>query len=579
MAYFQNGRESQINKKAKMSTKKCLLGYFQRPFEEEYRLTVDTIVSGWGSFTPSCSQLTEIVSYPFKIVGIMCCGSSGILELVIEICLTSEIPPKKIDLFSNHYYPSGFVLVEYEASTVPEAMENDQTKRLQLGNNSFLISVANMLKGYFKGNGFGMKLNTGVMFLVCNSTPRPSLYEKPFRRDPRVLNFPFQHQYQIEMADDEERNFLKPKKYDSKTMFMNNPEYAIHNYKTTKLPTMNSKKKKMPCLPGGQQSILPFLKPLSQPLQQTTENYSLQPRGQNLSRGMKGVITDNSKENMEVRSTMRSDEETDTSSNTVCAVSASEKARKMIEDTFARNVKGEAFNSENRAHHGEDGHRIEDRFGVKRNATNGPDVHGYELKKQGRNKTTLGDFSASEYAFSKNQKHLDPNLPPMTRSDFFKNFGHKNPKKNDRGSYSGSCTPTYVGKTSRRGQTLRILENGDLAVFYNHSADTDINKSNIHPFFKTGEDIMIIIWKAAKLREKVENKFNRNGFAMVIPDSDNRCSALKIGRPFTYEEFLGFLRAGHIFFDSGMVDGNSRNYSHFRGTQKGFWGKLIVNEK
>jgi phage/plasmid-associated DNA primase len=71
-------------------------------------------------------------------------------------------------------------------------------------------------------------LNAGVMFLVCNSIPRPSLDEKAFRRRLRVLNFPFQYQDQdqIEMADEEERELLKLKNYELKIKFMNNPEYA-----------------------------------------------------------------------------------------------------------------------------------------------------------------------------------------------------------------------------------------------------------------------------------------------------------------------------------------------------------------
>jgi len=31
-----------------------------------------------------------------------------------------------------------------------------------------------------------------------------------------------------------------------------------------------------------------------------------------------------------------------------------------------------------------------------------------------------------------------------------------------------------------------------------------------------------------------------------------------------------------IIFDSGMYDGNSRNYSQFRGS--GFWNELIIEE-
>lgn len=50
-------------------------------------------------------------------------------------------------------------------------------------------------------------------------------------------------------------------------------------------------------------------------------------------------------------------------------------------------------------HFGKEGHWLETKIGIKHNAKNEPDINGYEMKKSS-SKTTLGDFSASEYAFS-----------------------------------------------------------------------------------------------------------------------------------------------------------------------------------
>ena len=43
-------------------------------------------------------------------------------------------------------------------------------------------------------------------------------------------------------------------------------------------------------------------------------------------------------------------------------------------------------------------------MGIEHNAKNKPDIHGYEMKKHSKGKITLGDYSASEYAFSKKNK-------------------------------------------------------------------------------------------------------------------------------------------------------------------------------
>jgi hypothetical protein len=48
-------------------------------------------------------------------------------------------------------------------------------------------------------------------------------------------------------------------------------------------------------------------------------------------------------------------------------------------------------------------HWLETKMGIKHNAKNEPDINGYEMKKSSI-KITLGDFSASEYIFSRKNK-------------------------------------------------------------------------------------------------------------------------------------------------------------------------------
>ena len=76
--------------------------------------------------------------------------------------------------------------------------------------------------------GYFTWFNQGVIFMICNTVPRPKLDEKAFRRRERIINFPFlyQNQEEINLASPEEKPFLKVKNYQLKTEFRENNEYA-----------------------------------------------------------------------------------------------------------------------------------------------------------------------------------------------------------------------------------------------------------------------------------------------------------------------------------------------------------------
>ena len=76
--------------------------------------------------------------------------------------------------------------------------------------------------------------------------------------------------------------------------------------------------------------------------------------------------------------------------------------KQQIITLFNNNVKGReiCLEGQNINHDGKEGHWLETKMGIKHNSKNEPDINGYEMKKSS-NKITLGDFSASEYAFSK----------------------------------------------------------------------------------------------------------------------------------------------------------------------------------
>ena len=49
------------------------------------------------------------------------------------------------------------------------------------------------------------------------------------------------------------------------------------------------------------------------------------------------------------------------------------------------------------------------------------------------------------------------------------------------------------------------------------------------------------------------------------------------GKPFNFNFFVENIKTDIVIFDSGMYQGNNRNYSQFRSSNK-FWNKLIVEE-
>lgn len=131
---------------------------------------------------------------------------------------------------------------------------------------------------------------------------------------------------------------------------------------------------------------------------------------------------------------------------------------------FYNQVKGVEIcvEEQNKKHSGKKGHWLEMKMGIEHNSRNEPDIYGYEMKQfSSKNKTTLGDFSASEYAFSGKNKRIDiNNLNHWTdeikinRSEFIHRFGSPNPCKEYRYSWSGCCVPKY-NTWNKSGQSLK----------------------------------------------------------------------------------------------------------------------------
>jgi len=248
--------------------------------------------------------------------------------------------------------------------------------------------------------------------------------------------------------------------------------------------------------------------------------------------------------------------------------------RKKIVDIYMSNVhrkKPDTTGSDPK-HSGKDGHWLEKQMNVQPNASNEPDLFGYEMKTQTRNKITLGSWDPNYWMF-RNPKY------GITRDDFLKIFGKPNPKKGNRMSWSGSPVPKING-TNSFGMKTEIHGNSSISFVYSFSDDQREDKKSLVPKQMQVDDLEICRWASSgkkSLWEKVENKFNQNGWFMCLRNERGAYSGIVFGIPITFETFMDYFRKGDIYFDCGMYQGNARNYCQWRASNT-FWDSLIVEK-
>lgn len=236
---------------------------------------------------------------------------------------------------------------------------------------------------------------------------------------------------------------------------------------------------------------------------------------------------------------------------------------------FNRNIKNKPINFY-KTHHGSEGHWLETKMGLRTNGNNRPDIFGFEMKKASR-KITLGDFAASEYIFrpKKVLKKYNKNLD-ISRDEFIKTFGTPKKDKNNRYSWSGSCVPTF-GQYNDYGQKIIINKTNSIYIIYRHTKDLYIDQKP--SWCKESDFIVLAYWDKNILREKIEKKFNNNGFFILSKENDVY-TTIQFGHKITYEKFIENVKNKNIFFDSGMYEGNTRMYSQWR-SKSSFMNSLI----
>lgn len=134
--------------------------------------------------------------------------------------------------------------------------------------------------------------------------------------------------------------------------------------------------------------------------------------------------------------------------------------------------------------------------------------------------------------------------------------------------------PTYNNWNSN-GQNLLVTENNDIIIYYSFVKDTRSIKSGFPEFLQNGNNIVIALWKAEKMKPHIDNKFDKKGF-FICKKIGDKYDKICFGKAFNFEHFIECIKNKKIIFDSGMYDGNNRNYSQFRGSD--FWNELLIEE-
>ena len=244
--------------------------------------------------------------------------------------------------------------------------------------------------------------------------------------------------------------------------------------------------------------------------------------------------------------------------------------KQAIIDLFRSQVLGRKASTAlaNVKHAGKEGHWLETAMKLTHNANNSPDILGYEMKNGTSLKTTFGDWSASYYIFK--DKMYDIN-----RDDFLRIFGRPNLKKNGRYSWSGEPVPK-INVWNGFGQILQINSRNDIEAVYSYSRDLRPNKSSIVPILLQKDELVLARWNADVLKARVESKFNDKGWFKCEKNSDGVYISIAFGDPITFEKWLDSVLNGFVFLDSGMYQGNKRNYSQWRASNS-FWDHLVTS--
>lgn len=244
--------------------------------------------------------------------------------------------------------------------------------------------------------------------------------------------------------------------------------------------------------------------------------------------------------------------------------------KEKIIKLFLKNVKGKTpdTSASNINHDGKGGHWLETQMNVKHNASNTPDIDGFEMKNHTSIKTTFGDWSPNQAIWKGKNKII-------TRDTFLNIFGAPNPEKENRHSWSGKPCPK-INSYNTFGQKLEIDTEGNILAIYSFSKDLRKDKNKIVPKDFQKDKLILAKWENNHMKIKVERKFNSLGWFKCEKNSNSGAyTKIVFGNPINFDTWIDGVRKGLIFFDSGMYAGNPRPYSQWRANNK-YWESLVT---
>ena len=290
---------------------------------------------------------------------------------------------------------------------------------------------------------------------------------------------------------------------------------------------------------------------------------------------------------------------------------SSVESRKKIIKIYKEKVHGKIPDTSKmtKTHDGKKGHWLEDAMGSKRDASNKPDLHGYEMK-TGGSKTSFGDWGPDYFIYRDEKKFTNlieetgkkkQKLQNRNKDEvFLKAFGtwrnadedsHKYKLPNgdtvtwkDIGkdgyySWSGEPSPNKVTDgVNAFGQALVINKNNSISITYSYSKDTRENKSELIPKEFQIENLKLFGWSQEWIKKKVENKFNVYGWFKCNIKKEKFCEII-FGNKITLSEFLKWVRDGDVVFDTRFKekrpDGSDRYGMQWRAPST-FWKSKAV---
>lgn len=250
-----------------------------------------------------------------------------------------------------------------------------------------------------------------------------------------------------------------------------------------------------------------------------------------------------------------------------------EQNKRIIIERFLKEIKGKKpdivkYNSK---HDGKTGHWLEHAMGLKANSSNTPDILGFEMKNATTSKTSFGDWSADFRIFSKKSGGM------MTQDEFLRIFGQPNTDHAGRFAWSGRICPNKVGVTTFGGQKLIVNSDLSISAIYDYSKDTRTDKQLTVPIELQRDGLILAKWSSDLMRKRVESKFNQNGwFKCEVNKKTGAYESIVFGDPITFENWIAYLKAGMVIFDSGMHQGNKRPYANWRSSNN-FWTSLVTS--